>query len=246
MVTIDKTPISSPAFDDAAVRAFQDTLRGQLIRPGDPDYETARKVHNGMIDKHPALIARCVDVADVITSVNFAREHDLLLAIRGGGHNGPGLGTCDNGLVIDLSPMKGIRVDPVARTARVEGGCTLGDVDHATYPFGLAVPTGVNSTTGIAGLTLGGGMGNLTRAYGLTIDNLLEVDMVLAEGTLRDRQLRAASRSLLGHPGWRRQFRRGDILPLPPAPGRERLRRTNAVAPGPDGGRAALVQRLPA
>ncbi len=184
MVTIDKTPISSPAFDDAAVRAFQDTLRGQLIRPGDPDYETARKVHNGMIDKRPALIARCVDVADVVASVNFAREHDVLLAIRGGGHNGPGLGTCDDGLVIDLSRMRSVRVDPAARTARVEGGCTLGDVDHATHAYGLAVPLGIASTTGVGGLTLGGGMGHLTRPYGLSIDNLLEVDMVLADGRI--------------------------------------------------------------
>ena len=158
-------------------------LRGPLIRPGDPDYETARRVHNGMIDKHPAAIARCVDVADVIASVNFAREHDLLLAVRGGGHNGPGLGSVDDGLVIDLSPMNGVRVDPSSRTARVEGGCTLGDVDHATFPFGLAVPTGIASTTGIGGLTLGGGMGHITRNYGLAIDNLLEVDMVLADGS---------------------------------------------------------------
>lgn len=183
MVTIDKPTATQPLFDEDAVKEFDAALRGQLIQPVDADYETARKVHNGMIDKHPALIARCVDVADVITSVNFARDHDLLLAVRGGGHNGPGLGTCDDGLVIDLSRMRSIRVDPTARTARVEGGCTLGDVDHATYPFGLAVPTGVNSTTGIGGLTLGGGMGHMTRPYGLTIDNLLEVDMVLADGS---------------------------------------------------------------
>ena len=181
MVTIDKKK-TTPAFDTDAVQTLSETLRGVLIRPGDAAYDTARKVHNGMIDKRPALIVRCVDVADVISAVNFAREQDVVLAIRGGGHNGPGLGTCDDGLVIDLSQMNGVRIDPVARTARVEGGCTLGDVDHATYPFGLAVPTGVASTTGIGGLTLGGGMGHITRHYGLAIDNLLEVDMVLADG----------------------------------------------------------------
>src|SRR3989475_8146115 len=136
-----------------------------------------------MINKQPALIARCVDVADVIVTVKFAREHQLTLAVRGGGHSGPGLGTCDDGLVIDLSDMKGIRVDPSARPARVEGGCTWGEVDHATHPFGLATPSGFISTTGVGGLTLGGGIGYLARTLGLTIDNLLSVDMVLADGS---------------------------------------------------------------
>jgi FAD/FMN-containing dehydrogenase len=129
------------------------------------------------------VIARCVDVADVIAAVNFAREQVLTLAVRGGGHNGPGLGTCDDGLMIDLSEMKGIRVDPVARTALVEGGCTWGDVDHATHPFGLATPSGIISSTGVGGLTLGGGTGYLSRTLGLTIDNLLGLDMVLADGS---------------------------------------------------------------
>ena len=157
-------------------------FRGTLIRPGDHDYDTARAVYNGMIDKRPRLIARCVDTADVITCVNYARDNRMLLAVRGGGHSGPGLGTCNDGLVIDLSRMKGIRVDPAARTVRVDGGCTSGDVDHATHAFGLAVPFGIVSTTGIAGLTLGGGTGYLTRKHGLTIDNLLEADVVLADG----------------------------------------------------------------
>src|SRR6266568_6393039 len=135
-----------------------------------------------MIDKRPLLIARCVDVADVIAAVNFGRDNDLLVAIRGGGHNGPGLGSCDNGLVLDLSAMNGVRVDPSARTARVGAGCTQGDVDHATHAFGLAVPAGIISTTGIAGLTLSGGHGYLSRKYGLTIDNLIEADVVLADG----------------------------------------------------------------
>jgi FAD/FMN-containing dehydrogenase len=159
------------------------TFRGTLIQPTDSAYESARKVYNAMIDKRPALVARCVDVADVISAVRFGRENSLLTAIRGGGHNGGGLGVCDGGLVIDLSGMRGIRVDPAARTAQVEGGCTWGDVDHATHAFGLAVPSGFISTTGVGGLTLGGGIGYLTRQYGLTIDSLLSVDVVLADGS---------------------------------------------------------------
>jgi len=169
--------------DKTAVASFKASLRGELIRQGEASYDEARKVYNGMIDKRPAFIARCVDAADVIAAVNFGREHNLLIAVRGGGHNGAGLGTCDDGLVIDLSRMKSIRVDPVRREVRVEGGCTWGDVDHATHPFELAVPTGFISTTGVGGLTLGGGVGYLTRKYGLTVDNLLGVDMVLADGS---------------------------------------------------------------
>ena len=168
---------------EADVQALSASFRGDLIQPGDATYEEARKVYNGMIDKRPALIAKCVDVADVIAAVNFAREHNLTVAVRGGGHNGPGLGTCDDGLVINLSRMKGIRVDPANRTVRVEGGCVWGDVDHATHPFGLATPSGFISTTGVGGLTLGGGIGYLARTYGLTLDNLLGVDMVLANGS---------------------------------------------------------------
>jgi FAD/FMN-containing dehydrogenase len=168
----------------AAVENFRANLRGGVIAPGEADYEAARKVYNGMIDKRPALIARPVDGADVSAAIRFARDHQLLLAVRGGGHNGGGLGICDDGLVIDLSAMKGIHVDPKARTARVGGGCVWGEVDHATHAYGLAVPTGIISTTGVGGLTLGGGVGNLSRKCGLTIDNLLEVDMVLADGTI--------------------------------------------------------------
>ena len=170
--------------DEQAVLTLKGSLRGELIQPGDPSYDEARQLYNGMVDKRPRGIARCVDAADVQTAVNFARKHNLLLAVRGGGHNGAGLGSCDGGLVIDLSLMKGIHVDGAAGTVRVEGGCTWGDVDHATHPFGLAVPTGFISTTGVGGLTLGGGLGYLTRRYGLTIDNLLEVDMVLADGRM--------------------------------------------------------------
>ena len=168
--------------NDQAIAAFQQALRGRLIQPGDADYDAARALYNGMIDKRPRLIARCADAGDVIACVNFARDNKLPLAIRGGGHNGPGLGSCDDGLVIDLSMMKSVRVDQAAKTVRAEGGCTSGDVDHATHAFGLAVPFGIVSTTGIAGLTLGGGTGYLTRQHGLTIDNLLEADVVLADG----------------------------------------------------------------
>src|SRR3990172_3269651 len=155
------------ALDETTIQELRATLRGELLGPGDKGYEDARKVYNGMIDRHPRLIARCANVADVISAVNFARENGLTLAVRGGGHNGAGLGVCDDGLVIDLSMVKGIRVDPKARTARVEGGCTWGDVDHATHAFGLATPAGIFSTTGVAGLTLGGGFGHLTRHFGL-------------------------------------------------------------------------------
>ena len=165
------------------LNAFEKGFRGRLIRPGDVDYDAARALYNGMIDKRPRLIARCADAADVIAAVNVAREEGMLLAIRGGGHNGPGLGSCNDGLVVDLSALKGVRIDPANRTVRVEAGCTSGDVDHATHAFGLAVPFGIVSTTGVAGLTLGGGTGYLTRRHGLTIDNLLEADVVLADGS---------------------------------------------------------------
>ena len=164
------------------ITKFGQSLRGALIDRNHPEYNEARKLYNGMIDKRPLLIARCVDVADVITAVSFGRDQKLPVAIRSGGHNGPGHGSVEDGLVIDLSMMKGIRVDPSSRTVRVGPGCTSGDVDHATHPFGLAVPFGIVSTTGVAGLTLGGGSGHLTRKYGLTIDNLLEADVVLADG----------------------------------------------------------------
>ena len=167
-----------------AIQAFVASMRGPVVQPDDPAYDEVRSLYNGMIDKRPRLIAQCVDAADVISAVKFGRDHGLLVAIRGGGHNGPGFGSCDDGLVIDLSLMKSVRVDPTSRTVRVEPGCTSGDVDHATHAFGLAVPFGIVSTTGVAGLTLGGGTGYLTRKYGLTIDNLLQVDIVLADGRL--------------------------------------------------------------
>ncbi len=157
-------------------------FRGALIQPEGADYEAARRIYNAMIDRRPALIARCSDAADVIAAVRFAREHDLPLAVRGGGHSAPGLCTCDDGMVVDLSAMDGRRVDPARRTVRAEGGSTWGAVDHATHAFGRATPSGFISTTGVGGLTLGGGIGYLARRHGLSIDNLLGVDMVLADG----------------------------------------------------------------
>src|SRR5205809_6575318 len=168
--------------NEDSIADFKRNLRGRLIEPGNKDYDEARKVYNGMIHKKPRLIARCADVADVMTSVRFARENDLLAAIRCGGHNAGGLGICDDGLVIDLASIKYTRVDPAARTVTVGGGCGRGDVDHATHAFGLATPSGFISTTGVGGLTLGGGIGHLTRKCGLTIDNLLSADVVLANG----------------------------------------------------------------
>lgn len=158
-------------------------IRGEIITSATEGYDEARSIYNAMIDKKPALIVRCSNVADVIACVNYAREYDLRTAVCGGGHNGPGLALCDDGMVIDLSEMKGIRVDPEGRTVDAEAGCTWGDVDHATHAFGLATVSGVISTTGIAGLTLGGGHGYLSRKYGLTVDNLLEADVVLADGS---------------------------------------------------------------
>jgi UDP-N-acetylenolpyruvoylglucosamine reductase len=159
-------------------------MRGGVIQRGDPGYDDARKLYNAMIDKRPSAIARCADVADVIACVNYAREKELVLAIRGGGHNGPGLGSCDDGLVIDLSSMRTIQVDAASRSAQIGGGCVWGEVDRATHAFGLATPSGIISSTGVGGLTLGGGIGHLSRKYGLTIDNLLSVDMVLADGRI--------------------------------------------------------------
>jgi hypothetical protein len=166
------------------IAEFKKTFSGILIQPEDSEYESARRVYNGMIDKKPGLIAKCADVYDVVRSVNFARDRQMLLAVRGGGHNGAGLGICDGGLVIDLSGMKNIQVDPELKTVRADGGCLLSELDAATHAFGLAVPAGIFSSTGIGGLTLGGGLGHLTRTYGLTIDNLLSATVVLANGTI--------------------------------------------------------------
>jgi FAD/FMN-containing dehydrogenase len=166
-----------------AINAFSSQLRGKIVMPSDASYDQERKLYNGMMNKLPGMIVKCLDVADVIASVNFGRENNLLISVRGGGHNVGGLGLCNDGLAIDLSGLKFVRTDVANRTVRVGGGNIWGEVDHATHPFGLAVPAGIVSTTGVGGLTLGGGVGYLSRKYGLTIDNLLEADMVLADGS---------------------------------------------------------------
>jgi hypothetical protein len=170
--------------DVANVDAFAQQLHGGVTRPDDADYDEVRALFNAMIDKRPVLIARCADRDDVVAAVNFGREQGLDIAIRGGGHNGPGLGSVDNGLMIDLSGLKTITVDPDAQTATIGGGCLLGDVDAATHEHGLAAPVGIISTTGAGGLILGGGMGYLTRKAGLSIDNLLGAEVVLADGSV--------------------------------------------------------------
>jgi hypothetical protein len=168
---------------DAAIKEFREGLRGTLIEPQDKGYDDARKVHNGMISKRPRMIVYCRDVADVKNSVNFARNNNLLLSVRCGGHNAGGLSICDDGLVADLSGIRYTRVDPLAKTVTAGGGSLWGDVDHATHGFGMATPSGIISTTGVGGLTTGGGLGHLTRKCGLSIDNLISADIVLADGS---------------------------------------------------------------
>jgi hypothetical protein len=174
--------ISASRLDDAAIRELRASVRGQLLQPADPGYDTARKIDNAMIDRHPALIARCAGVGDVLGAVRFARQRDVLVSVRAGGHNVAGNAVCDDGLVIDVSPMKGIRVDPHARTVQAQAGVTWGELDAEAQAFGMATTGGVISTTGIAGLTLGGGVGWLNGRFGLACDNLISADVVTADG----------------------------------------------------------------
>ena len=169
------------ALETEEIERFKTLLRGVLIQPHDDDYDEAREVYNAMHDRRPSLIVRPAGVADVMAAVEFSRKYDLLLAVRGGGHSVPGFGACDDGLVLDLGRMKGIRVHPERRTVRAEGGCTWGDLDHATHAFSLATTGGIVSTTGIAGLTLGGGIGHLSRRCGLSCDNLVLLSAQLSE-----------------------------------------------------------------
>src|SRR5919106_4297299 len=176
-------PLAKP-LDEADVQGLAAALRGDLIRPEDDHYDTARAVFNAMVDRRPALIVRCSGVSDVMRGVEFARSHDVPLSIRGGGHSVAGKAVCDGGLMLDLSPMKGIRVDPTRRTAEAQAGLTLGEFDHETQEFGLATTLGVVSVTGIAGLTLGGGLGWLNGRYGLACDNLISAEVATANGQL--------------------------------------------------------------
>ena len=179
--TRDGGEVTLPA---ATLAQLATTLRGDLAVPGTPEYDGSRRLWNAMIDRHPALVVRCRSAADVVRAVRVARDHDLLVAVRAGGHNIAGTAVADGALLLDLSPMRGVRVDPLHRTARAEPGVTLGDLDRDTQAFALATPLGINSTTGIAGLTLGGGYGWLSRAHGLTVDNLRSADVVTADGAL--------------------------------------------------------------
>src|SRR5947209_9305931 len=176
------TVAAKARLDEPAFRQLESSFRGQLVRHGDPTYDEHRKIWNGSIDRFPALIARCAGVADVMAAIRFGRETGLAVAVRSGGHSFPGLSLCDGGIVIDLSLMKGIRVDPEAQTARAQAGVLLGELDQETQAFGLGVPAGIVTHTGLAGLTLGGGIGWLMRKYGLTVDQLLSVDLITAEG----------------------------------------------------------------
>jgi len=176
--------LQQPALAEGSIAELAEGVRGEVIRPGDPGYDEARAVWNGAIDRHPALIVRCAGVADVMRAVEFARSEKLVVAVRGGKHSIPGFSTVDGGIVIDLSPMQGIQVDPEARTVRAQGGVTWNTLDHETQAFGLAVTGGLVSTTGIAGFTLGGGIGWLMRKHGLTADNLIAADVVTADGRL--------------------------------------------------------------
>jgi len=169
-------------FQAVKLEELKSSFRGKILLPSDDGYERARKIWNATIDRHPALIARCATMSDVVLAVNFARDNGLVLAVRGGGHNIAGNAMCDDGIVIDLSQMKAASVDPDARRVIIEGGATLADLDAATQAYGLATPTGINSTTGIAGLTLGGGFGWLSRKFGMTIDNLESAEVVTATG----------------------------------------------------------------
>jgi FAD/FMN-containing dehydrogenase len=182
MMAVETTGGAS-GLDEQILEPLRAGLRGDVIRPGDTQYDDARAIYNATIDKRPAVIARCVDAGDVIAAVNVGRDSGLEVAVMGGGHSGPGLCLADDGLTIDLSPMRWVRVDPEARTAQVGGGSQIGDLDHAAHAFGLGVPAGIYSQTGVGGLTLGGGHGYLTRKYGLTIDSLLAVDVVVADGS---------------------------------------------------------------
>ena len=238
---VTTTQGAETGLEETVVETFQAGLRGELLRSGNAGYDEARKIHNAMIDRSPALIARCAGVADVLSAVRFAREHDLLVSVRGGGHGMPGFAVCDGGLMIDLARMKGIHVDPQKRIVRAEAGVTWGEFDHETQAFGLATTGGVVGSTGIAGLTLGGGHGFLMRRHGLACDNLLGLDLVSADG----RWLHASATEnaelfwgLRGGGGNFREVHRGQPRPHPQGVALPGPRRA------PDAGRRRAADRL--
>ena len=217
-MTIDAT--GPTRIGEATIAEFAAGLRGTAVRPGDADYDRERSIWNGAHDRHPALIARCAGVADVIRTVDLARSEGLPLAVRGGGHSIPGFSTVDDGIVLDLSLMKGVQVDPARRRVTAQAGCTWKDVDAETQQFGLAVTGGLVSSTGIAGFTTGGGIGWLVRKHGLASDNLVGADVVTADGQFVHASADENPRSVLGAARRRRQFRCGDVLRVPIARGR--------------------------
>ena len=226
-MTIAYAPTADPVLDDAAIQTLRASLRGEVLRPDDRGYDDARRVWNAMVDQRPALIARCAGAADVVAAVGFAREQGLLVSVKGGGHGVAGKAVCDGGLMIDLSPMQAIAVDPVRRIARAEGGVTWGDFDRATQAVGLATTGGVIPSTGIAGLTLGGGIGFLMRRFGLSLRQPALRRRRHRRWAPADGQRRGAPRPLLGSARRRRQLRRRHRLHLP-AP-RRSARRCSAA-----------------
>jgi FAD/FMN-containing dehydrogenase len=230
--------------EDAEVAAFAAELRGPLLRQGDAGYDAARRVWNGMIDRRPALIARCAGVADVMAAVRFARDRRLLVSVKGGGHNITGNAVCEGGLMIDLSPMKSVRVDPQKRTARAEAGLTWGEFNRETQAFGLATTGGVVSTTGIAGLTLGGGLGWLMGKHGLSCDNLLSADIVTADGQFLTASAGQHPDLFWGAARRRRQLRRRHLVRVSPASGDVGAGGDGRSPDGEGQGIAALLSRF--
>jgi FAD/FMN-containing dehydrogenase len=220
-------------------------MRGDVLTQGDAGYDEARKVYNGSIDRYPAAVARCADAADVSAAITYTREQGLEIAIRGGGHSGAGYGTVEGGLLIDLSPQRWVRVDPDTRLVQVGGGCELGDIDHATHPYGLAVPFGTFSITGIGGLALGGGLGHLTRKHGLTIDNMVEADVVLADGSIVKASEEQNPELFWAMRGGGGNFGVVTAIHVPGASGVHRACRPDVLAARADTGGHALLGGLP-
>ena len=220
----------SSVTSEGSVQLLEEVFSGPVLAPGDPGYDEARRVHNGLIDKHPAVIARCQQTADVADAVKFGRSEGVEISVRGGGHNVAGKAVTEGGLMIDLSLMKGIHVDPVRSAARAQPGVTVGELDRATAAFGLATPSGVVSSTGIAGLTLGGGIAWLMGKHGMAVDNLLSAEVVLASGEVVTASEDTRSRSVLGAPRGRGQLRRRDLIRVPHASARQRPRRSRAAS----------------